>query len=185
MPPVFWKMLLRYLSDRVNDLYAIYTAKPIPPPESRPDPESTDLTDWIIDRMKEAMSSEDRAAVQKMWQNGSWKDALKSWVAHVRQGATWDYKTVLSKLDAKGKGYVNDPHKTIIFAGHEVSYQALANMTYGYYGASVGLPEELLRAGAGAFQVKDNPPKARGPFKEGETYFYFDDPHDRWWIVWC
>jgi hypothetical protein len=81
-----------------------------------------------------------------------------------------------------------------VFFGEETSYQAVANFTYGFYGAHIGLPLAILAAGAGAFQKKDDGRGGlvdiRGADCQGlegcrvvhAAVTLGDDPYDSWWV---
>jgi RHS repeat-associated protein len=160
-------------------------------------PTNSDVTGWTISKIQEAMGSSEMTQIRSDWQSGNAYAAMKGWIGHVRATGAWDYKTVLGDL---GTSYFNKDTKTLQFAGREVRFDAIANLTFGYYGASIGIFDEILRAGAGFYQTKDNKVEGWGPLAQVEDrtvmrahhgrpinmtsvqMYYFDPPYDRWWI---
>jgi hypothetical protein len=148
--------------------------------------------------MQEAMGSSAMTQIRSDWQSGHPYAAMNGWIGHVRATAAWDYKTVLGGEEATSI-YLNEKAKTLQFAGQVVRFDAIANLTFGYYGASIGIFDEILRAGAGFYQTKDNEVVGWGPLAQVEgsmimntpdglthmpivKMYYFDPPYDRWWI---
>jgi len=168
---------------------------------SAPGPVTLDVTDWTLGRISEALGSREMNDIRNNWAVGSrflpaGVEALHDWVSMVRGGAQWDYKPDLVRAFGRESQPLPDPsgHQLVVFFGEETSYQAVANFTYGFYGAHIGLPPALLVAGAGAFQKKDDGRGGLVDIRGADCYdlegcrvvhaavTLGDDPYDSWWV---
>lgn len=98
--------------------------------------------------------------------------AAKLWVGMVRGTGYWDYKPDI--LAALGK----DPLPLITLGGYETSYQAIANLDYGFLGASAGFSATMLEVGAGFAQYEEH-----RKFENCNMEFFCDQPYDNWWML--
>ncbi len=61
-----------------------------------------------------------------------------------------------------------------MLGGEALNFQAVANITYGYQAARIGIPRWMAEAGAGAYQRIKN--------EAGSASTWFDDPFDNYMI---
>jgi RHS repeat-associated protein len=142
-------------------------------PEDRPKPLDVDVTKWTFDRVGEIISDPDIAYIRARTRSGIPNGyGIKRWVRNMRGGARWDFKVDLRSYTKFIPGTEN-----VVFGGRSVSFQAVANFTFGIAGASAGIAQWFNLAGAGFFQTRENDPS-----QWGTIWTYFDDPHDAWWI---
>jgi RHS repeat-associated protein len=140
-------------------------------------PTDLDMTKWTIARMKEAVNSQMFAAIKMNWASPNPVNkgaALKLFVGMMRTGGYWDFKVdILLQWP--------DPLLIIRLGGRFTSFQAVANLAFGYIGSAAGLFSTMLKAGGGAAQVFDhhNNPELIGPCN---TEYFCDQPYDSWWV---
>lgn len=172
----------------------IINAEPIKKPRPT-SPDSSDLTGWLIDQLQTNAGSSYVDEISKSLERGDIKDAFKTWVSLVRTNGIWDLKPDIIKGLSENK-ITEDINKNpeIILGEREESFQAVANIHYGYVGGIVGFPKIILEAGAGYFQNRDYrgnpdaPEDAVGPIYTtandgpGIDLTFYDQPYDNYWI---
>ncbi len=161
-----------------------------------PLPTDPNVNAWTFERMLEVVNGDTYGQLRSDWQSGHPARALRGFVGQVAGTGQWDYKQEFNRaVDAK---LLPDPDRThrVSFGGRYVSFQAVANFTYGFFGAGIGIPLAVLVAGGGYAQ-KD--PKSQGdviqftasgfPCNPFGCVIGFnvhlalkDDPFDSWWI---
>jgi len=146
-----------------------------------PEPTSSDMTGWLVDRMNENSTSPEAQELRENFAKFPLTypvvEGLEDWVGLVRGGAVWDYKEdILNTPILKEQQSAN-----VMLGDQEVNFQAVANINYGFMAGEVGLPQWMAEAGAGVFQVWDH----RGDWKNnvGGLSAWFDDPADNYWIT--
>lgn len=149
----------------------VWTVPPITKPRVQR-PTSPDMTNWLINQMQTTSNSQEVSIMK----NAGWVGSLKAWTALVRTDAIWDFKPDIQQ----GLGE-KDPR--IILGGDKTSFQAVANLFYGFIGSEVGFPGLVLEAGAGLAQRSEwknsGSPGAVGPCNLSS---FCDQPFDNWWI---
>jgi RHS repeat-associated protein len=176
----WWKRLV----NKIFDYWAPWTAPAITGPRVSP-PTSDDMTSWLVSQMNTNAQAEVTQLIRENWvhawphQNAA---ALKAWTSLVRAGAIWDFKTDIL--------YYDPDIENVQLGGHELNYQAVANIHFGFVGRAAGFGSEVLRAGAGIAQFMDwydKDPSAIGPLgyetENGVLRTYFDQPFDSWCVV--
>ncbi len=149
------------------------------PPEQQRDLEDWmfGLEDWLIQTMRENAMSDVVAEIHAnlYYIGGNDLEAYRLWIAQVKKGAPWDYKTIIP--DEWGRG--------VWLAGSGFwSFENVANIHFGYVGTAAGFTDIELLGGAGVFQIKDNvvDPMRRGDEPNwdaiGSLATYFDEPED-------
>jgi hypothetical protein len=130
-----------------------------------------DVTQWLIRQIATNAKSEVVAQMKKD-NTEDWKGvdlgALTTWYNLVKTGAKWDFKKDLGdainlapcRQNCSGKLY------SITLDGQCMTYEAAANIHFGYVGRAAGFTEERLLSGASDAQVSEG---------RGETK---DDPRD-------
>jgi Bacterial toxin 44 len=132
-----------------------------------------DVTQWLMDQMEINSKSKEVAAMNTS-NAGAWFGkhsvyALLKWASLVRSGGKWDFKTQLGesvsgltpcRQNCRGKLW------SVTLDGQCMTYEAPANIHYGYVGRHAGFTEERLLGGAADAQVAEG---------RGETA---DDPRD-------
>ena len=101
-----------------------------------------EMTDPLRDVTTEFIDKLD-SNVAKM-QNEGFVDRYLMFYNNVKSGHDWDYK--------QDKFYGRD--NTYVFNEYLETGEDLGNISFGYMGASLGLPEEVLLIGAGLYQIK-------------------------------
>jgi hypothetical protein len=153
----------------------ILSVDPITEPRA-PHSTSNNMTGWLTDRINENATGPVMQGLKENFASGDpikIAGATKAWVALVRTGATWDYKVDISK---SGK---LDTNQNVVLGGKTLNYQAIANIHFGAMGKAAGVPQWILEARAGAFQVKDH---LNDPSVIGSVQTYFDDLYDKWMV---
>ena len=114
-----------------------------------PQPDSPNMSSWLIDRIQETSDSPAADLMKEAWAGNPAEKAgaLQAWVSLVRGRGAWDFKPDIGAAGLEGQ---------IILGGENTHSQAVANLFYGFIGAEVGFDSELLQAGAGAFHLWDN-----------------------------
>jgi hypothetical protein len=144
------------------------TTERVPPP---PPPEATS---WLIEQIKTNSQSEGTRLMQESlasWNPIDKVGATKAWVALVRTNAIWDFKNDVKPASISGS-------RDLLLGGYRLNYQAIANIHFGFVGRAAGFGSELLKAGAGAFQIKQW--LFTDSSKVGTASTYFDQPFDAW-----
>lgn len=133
---------------------------PLPPKKG-----GSDLTAWLVAQSLESafgpVGDELREEINSNNPFG-YSGAIARWANLVRTESTWDFKPRI----------IDDFGEIVTLGGHEVTYEAVANIHYGFVGASIGLSTGLLRVGAGAAQLIDHP-------NLSQWATLFDGPHDQ------
>jgi hypothetical protein len=120
-------------------------------PRSRPPSKSTDYSGWLLTQLHKNSQHEASQNIKWLTEQGSaalYIEAMRMWIAYNRTGAVWDFKKDVLKA--------TEGQKRVTLAGHTVSYQAIANIHFGYVGRAAGIDGVILHAGAGAFQIADH-----------------------------
>ncbi|MBN2005873.1 MAG: DUF4157 domain-containing protein [Anaerolineae bacterium] len=142
------------------------------PTDRIPLPEGDDYTDWLLEQMQ---NNAEGPLADQLRDRYPFSGAFAGWYRLVAKGGIWDFKV---DLNNKGVEYVKLGDKYY-------RYDVLANIHFGYVGRSVGFPGQVLLAGAGVAQVKDN---VVDPIRNGEApnwnalgpiTHYCDDSADR------
>jgi hypothetical protein len=140
-----------------------------------------DMTGWLIEQMNTNAQAEITQQIRKNWSGWPHQQAaaLKTWTALVRKYAVWDFKEDI----LRGFPGVTD----VTLGGETLNFQAVANIHFGYVGRAAGIGSELLKSGAGIFQVIDNGLAGAGPmvYWDGNRphLTYFDEPFDVWSVA--
>lgn len=98
--------------------------------------------------MVQAGNSEIVANLRSAW-NGSLVEqdaALAVWTSLVRTNAVWDFK-----LDIVQAG-IRFGDDLITLGGHDLNFQVVANIFFGFVGRQIGMSENFLQFGAGVAQ---------------------------------
>jgi hypothetical protein len=157
--------------------YDIFTTPAITGPNP-PKPTNNDVTGWLVDRLNENSTSTTAQSLEENWANGNIVEraaSIKAWVALTKGAGTWDYKPDLIESRIIEQGNSN-----VVIGGCDTSYQAVANINYGYLASVIGLPSWLAEGGAGAAQVFDHLDNLTD--NVGGPGTYYDDPYDNYWI---
>jgi hypothetical protein len=130
-----------------------------------------DVTKWLITRI-EANAKSEAVAEMKKSNSEDWKGvdlgAVSTWADLVETGGPWDFKKDLGdainlapcRQNCSGKVY------SVTIDGQCMTYEAPANIHFGYVGRSAGFSERVLLFGASGAQASEG---------RGETK---DDPRD-------
>ncbi len=111
-------------------------------------PTSSDVTGWLAEQMVSTATSQTVADMAALWSGGNKIDqmgVLAAWTAMVRTGGVWDFKP-----DIISAGITFDDLITI--GSHDLNFQVVANIFFGFMGRQIGMGEELLQFGAGVAQ---------------------------------
>ena len=124
-----WGFILKLIIGAYN----VYNATEIDPNDT-PEPTSTDMTDWLVDRLNENRQSEYAQILTESFDNFLQTDevfeGLELWVGLVNNGSYWDYKE-----DIIDSGVLDQQRSEYITLGeYEINYQAVAKINYGYMG---------------------------------------------------
>jgi len=97
-------------------------------------------------------------------------------------GAIWDFKVDILEYDPS--------IESVTLGGRQISYEAVANIHFGFAGRAAGIGGDILRMGAGAAQWAqwhDAHPDNVGPLayqdNNGTHWAFFDEPFDAWCVV--
>ena len=173
-------LLSLYIASETIDTVIDILSTPAITIDRAPEPTSSDMTGWLVDRMNESSTSPEAQELSESFDNFTEVEqvanGLAQWVSLVRGGAVWDYKEDILNTPILR----NQQSANVTLGDQEVNYQAVANINYGYMAGEVGLPQWVAEAGAGAFQVWDH----RGSWNDnvGGSSTWFDDPADNYWI---
>src|SRR5690606_26512271 len=109
-------------------------------------PPSSELTDWLVEQMVVTANSEVVHIMNEFWQDGvtDKMGVLAAWTSFVRTGARWDFKSDIGEI-ATRDGLVT-------LGSHDLNFQAVANIFFGFVGRQTGMGEGLLQFGAGIAQ---------------------------------
>ena len=108
---------------------------------------SSDMTDWLRNQMVTNSQSAVVSNIRENWTSGDplkLDAAMQSWSALVGTGATWDFKVDLKeakRFDIK-LGNIDN-----------LSYDAVANIHFGFVGRAAGFGESFLVEAAGGAQL--------------------------------
>jgi hypothetical protein len=134
-------------------------------------PVSSDMTGWLIDQMV-ANASNGALILRDYYRSINPVEAVSSiqaWTSLVRTDGIWDYK-----MDILDSGLTLGDEGLIVLGGHEISYQAAANIHYGFVGSAATLESGLLQLGAGVAHIDDN------GFALENLHYFGDDAFDNW-----
>jgi Domain of unknown function (DUF4157)/Bacterial toxin 44 len=119
-----------------------------------------DVTAWLIAQMTANGSGSTATELRRLNNSGNplnWTEALIRWAWLVRTGGIWDFKTVLDgdisspfpacRRNCTGKMW------SITLKGTCMTYEAVANIHYGYVGRMAGFSESRLLSGASGAQA--------------------------------
>ncbi len=128
----------------------VFTTPPIKGEGIRPPaPTSADMTEWLVDRVKENGQSPVNQSIRAHLEDyhpGNKLGAMRAFIGLVRTRGLWDLK-----VDIEGKTL--EDRKSIIVGGNELHFDFVANMHFGFIGRAAGLGDTTLKVGAGAFQL--------------------------------
>lgn len=131
--------------------------------EQFPLPDSSDLTQWLIDILIAYANSDQINGMAVEWwlsqlligtgNNALGRalmgDVLQEWFRHVYPNAVWDFKPdILIKT-----GLLREGNLIELGGMDDLSFEAVANIFYGFIGRRIGMGEILLQGGAGAAQA--------------------------------
>lgn len=119
-----------------------------------------DVTAWLITQMTTNGSGgivEEMRSLNNSWNPADWASALLIWAWLVRTGGRWDFKTVLdgdiSAPFPECRQNCNGRLWSITLKGVCMTYEAVANIHYGYVGRMAGFSESRLLSGASGAQA--------------------------------
>jgi RHS repeat-associated protein len=137
----------------VGVLYDVATAPVIKDESLRPPhPSSPDMTNWLIDRLKENAQAPVTKEIRRHLQSAAPWDkvgAAKAWAALVGPEAVWDIKENINYAQEFVEGTWN-----IVLSEKDFHFDVVANLHFGFVGRAAGFSEEFLVAGAGMAQLK-------------------------------
>lgn len=131
-----------------------------------------DVTSWLVQKMKINEKGNEVQVMKNLnssSKQGTTIGALALWTRLVKTGGPWDFKTVLGKnLNGISPCRTNCAGMvwSVTLAGRCMTYEAPANIHFGYIGRHAGFSERTLLTGAALAQIGE----ARGETK--------DDPRD-------
>lgn len=138
------------------------------------------MTTWLREQMVTNAQSDVVGAIrQNMSSYVPWKQdaALQAWAALVGTGAIWDFKPDI----LKARQFVAGTHD-ITFGTHQLSYDAIANMHYGFVGRAAGINGRFLVGAAGLAQLKRFVFETQDLDDLGSPFCYFDHRFATWSI---
>ena len=175
-----WYFILKIIAKGVYNTYQDIRNSPAIDSNNTPLPTSTDMTEWLVDRLNENRESDYAQTLTESFDNLRQTDevieGLELWVGLVQGEAEWDYKVEIGE-----SGILKETRSAnITLGGYSLNYQAIANINYGYMGGVVGLRKQLAMGGAGLYQIIDHTDNLKDNIGGPSTYF--DDPADNYWI---
>lgn len=121
-----------------------------------------DVTAWLISQMRDngnGSLARHLRSLNSSWNPVDWADAFIEWWALVRTGGPWDFKTRLGgdltepfpdcRRNCSGKLW------SITLKNVCMTYEAPANIHYGYVGRMAGFSESRLLSGAADAQTRE------------------------------
>ena len=138
-----------------------------------PAPTSSDLTGWLVEQMV-TNASEVASILRENYRSLNPVEvaaAYQAWTSLVRTGGAWDYKEDILKSEQ-----TFGDEKLIMLGGREISYQAAANIHFGFVGRAATFESEFLQLGAGLAQIDDH------GFVLENVLYYGDQAFDNWCI---
>lgn len=128
-----------------------------------------DLTNWLVGTMTSNANGSIASTLREA-NSGTPEDLFASylgWTGLVKSGSIWDFK----------EDFFRNNIKQVILGTNQYNYDVIANIHYGYIGASIGYPKIALLSGAGVAQIKAN--------TSNISYWnsWFDDPRDQSFII--
>jgi len=174
-----WYFILKIIAKGVHNTYQDIRNSPAIDSNNTPLPTSTDMTEWLVDRLNENRESDYAQTLTESFDNLRQTDevieGLELWVGLVQSEAEWDYKVEIGE-----SGILKKTRLAIItLGGYSLYYQAIANINYGYMGGVVGLRKQLAMGGDGLYQIIDHTDNLKDNIGGPSTYF--DDPADNYW----
>jgi len=142
---------------------------------------SSDMTGWLRHQMVTNAQSDVVRAIRENWTSGNLlkKDAaMQAWTALVGTNATWDFKPDILRADQ----FIGDTHD-VILGNHQLNYDAVANIHFGFVGRAAGFDANFLVAAAGIAQAQ-RALQTHDPSDWGvcNTTYYCDHPFATWTI---
>ena len=78
--------------------------------------------------------------------------AVQGWISLVRRDAVWDFKPDLIRANILFSG----EKRLVTLGNHDLNFQAVANIFFGFIGRASGFSEGELLLGAGIAQIKSH-----------------------------
>ncbi len=132
--------------------------------EAFPLPSTGPLTEWLVNVLVAYANSDQVNRMAITWQRGKFystlpflpavgmpmmAEVLQEWTRHVWTGAVWDFKPDILLLP----GLLREGYLIELGGMDDLSFEAVANIFYGFIGRQIGMGEILLQGGAGAAQA--------------------------------
>lgn len=138
-------------------------------------PTSGDVTGWLVEQLVLTASSQVVRTMHDFWQGGvtDKMGVLAAWTSFVRTGAVWDFKIDVREIASRDN--------LVTLGSHELNFQSVANIYFGFVGRQSGMDEGLLQLGAGIAQLEHGAEHWLGNFLEYPPGFG-DQEFDAWSI---
>jgi len=176
--------LLGWLKSATREIFHLIAIKEprVQPAPYSTDPYLADLTEWLVAQMVNNAQSPFVLLLHALWtlpDQGAGTQkliVLQLWTELVATGGVWDFK-----VDIQREKTFSADKQLVQLGNHVMSYQAVANIFYGFIGMQIGLDPVLLQMGAGAAQME----QGYGHWQANIDAYpagFGDQPFDAWAI---